>query len=434
MVNTALRIISIIISCFISVFTIFHFMEGVFQGVYKQRFRYYFVFMGGWFIFTLTNLMGYPILNLGVSLLLIFVIGIWLYGAVKSSDILIFLLFSLFLVSTEVIGQLIMSVLLNRPFSNLPGNIVQSLFTFCCLQIVLYLTAKSRKEFNISGNFLTLVFIPGVSIFLVFAIVNLIKEQSGNTDKIYALTSCVLIFIVNIVVFLLFNRIAVLNQENQQYALQEQQKQLQFKYFKDLEQKYEESRKVFHDIKNHLNTIDQLYQHEDTAASSYSAALGNKIDGLDIASTTRNRILNILIHEWSKKAEENHITFKYQCEDIELSFIAGMDLNTILTNLMDNAFEECIGNDLEHNEIELNICQMNHFIIFNISNSCQNAPVLKGQQYLSLKVSHMGLGLNNVMNAAANYDGTMNINYENQRFTVQITFFGREEEGMDGYN
>ena len=69
-------------------------------------------------------------------------------------------------------------------------------------------------------------------------------------------------------------------------------------------------------------------------------------------------------------AQRNDIEFIYNCEDTALSFIDDIDLTIILSNLLDNAFEECMNNKAEHNTINLCICQINNFNIINLTNTC----------------------------------------------------------------
>lgn len=428
MSEITIQVISIAITCFVNAFIFFNFMERIFSRVYRSKALYFVLFVATGIVLTASNLFEILIVNMFVSIALIFAIGIGLYGAKKSSDLLIMFLLYMFLALTELIGQAVLALMHSHPLSVSSGNITQSLITFFCYQVVMFFIARNKIDFNRTGSLIMLAAIPVISLFLLYTIMQILTEQSGSREVLFVSIGFILVFAINIIVFALFNRIAELNYKNEQLLLLEQQKQLQYRYFGDLERKHEETRKLFHDINNHLNTLEQLHRQEYSQAVGYADALRDKVNSLNYSQPTNNRILNILIIGRIEQAKSNNIEFNYNCEDIDLGFIADIDLNTILTNLLDNAFDECVSNRLGNNYIDLSICQINGFVIFNISNSCESPPQKKGSHYISKKEKHMGLGLENVRSTSEKYNGSIRIHYENHVFTVQITFPGHESD------
>lgn len=428
MSDLAIQIALIAITCFMNAFIIFNFMERIFSRVYRQKALYYGLIFAAGLILTVSNIFEILIINIAVFLFITLFTGIVLYGAKKSSDILTIFLFYMFLVLTEIIGQTITMFISTQPFSVSAGNITQSLITFFCYQITMFFIVKNKKEFNKAGNWITLVVIPVLSLLLIYSFMQLLTEQSSRKDILFTAAGCIIIFVINIVVFALFSRIAALNYKNEQYMLLESQRQLQYRYLNDMERNYEDSRRLFHDIKNHLNTIEQLCQQEHYEASVYANALQDKLDALNYSPPSNNRIVNILMNGWLKKSKKNGIEFRHHFEEVDLSFIADIDLNTILANLLDNAFDECINNGLNSNFIDLSICQINNFVVFAISNSCKAPPKMNDGRYISQKEKHMGLGLTNVKSSSEQYNGTMRVYYENNIFNIQITFAGRESK------
>lgn len=77
-----------------------------------------------------------------------------------------------------------------------------------------------------------------------------------------AVWSCILIFSMNIFVCNLFDRISGLSDKEKHYLMKEQQAHMQYKYYNELEKKYENSNRLFHDMKRHVNLLEQLYQNE----------------------------------------------------------------------------------------------------------------------------------------------------------------------------
>ena len=333
----------------------------------------------------------------------------------------------MFLFSIEIVGQLVISLVYSTPFSIPTGSLAQTIITFFSYQIIMHFVAQNKVTFQVAGNWVTLVVVPGISLYLIFVILNLLTDSSTYAHVILAATASILIFVMNIAVFFLFRRNAILYQQNEQSKMMEQQRQLQFRYYNELEQKYESSRKLYHDIKNHLNTLERLYETNSPEAQEYSKTLREQIDNIYLPQTT-NRILNVLFSDRQSFAQSHNILFNISCEEVELSFISDFDLTTIIANLLDNAFDECTGNDLAENKIEISICQINRFVVFLISNTCKTAPQQKGYRFKSSKAGHMGLGMLNVQEVVQNkYGGTFHADYKDSEFTVQITFAGQDD-------
>lgn len=423
MSETILQLLKIILSSFVSIFIILHFMDRIFRRIYPSKALYLGTFLLGWLVLVGIAILENALISIVLSTILIFMIGLCLYDTKRSSDILILFLFFLFLVLTEVIGQFIVALIYSHPLSIAPGDMMQSLITFTCYQISIYFISKQRRTFHYATNWILLIVIPTISLFQIYVTLQLLNEQTNTATMSLAVISCMLTFIINVIVFVLFNQMATLHYENEQYQLLEQQKQMQYQYFNELEQNYEESQKFFHDIKNHLDTIEKLYQSEDSKTKEYVTTLKNKMQELNQLPPSNNRIINILIPKFISKTKTNQIHFSYHCEDLSFDFISDIDLNTIFTNILDNAFEECLNSTLKTKFIELSIGQINNFIVINLVNSCETIPISSDEKLLSQKEDHLGLGLINVQATIKKYHGIMDTYYENQIFTNQITFF-----------
>lgn len=412
------------ITIFINVFIMFNFCERMYQKVYQNPLIYIGLFLLSYLAILLINFMGLYELNLPAFTLLLLGIGIKLYGASKGSDILSMFLFILFISSIEIIGQMIISLIYATPFNLPAGSLAQSTIVFFSYQTLMFVIERKKLTFRVTNHWLTLVIIPMISLYLIFVIINLMAGHSSYKYVLLGASACILVFVSNIVVYFLFSRIALLHAQKEQYQMMEQQKQLQYRFFNELEQKNENARKLFHDIKNHLNTLEYLYEGDAPTASEYTHTLRKRMDDLT-APLAGNRVLNILLNDRKALAASQNIEWIVNCEDIDLTFISDFDLTTIMSNLLDNAFDECINNNLEKNTIEISICQINYFIVFLVANSCMTEPKRRGSRYLSQKENHMGLGILNVQDVVDQYGGSMNITYKDNFFTVQITFSGQ---------
>lgn len=190
------------------------------------------------------------------------------------------------------------------------------------------------------------------------------------------------------------------------------QSSIQYQYYSDLEKKYRESRKVLHDMKNHLQAVEQLYQsQEEGKAKDYVEDLYHMLNVLGEKYYSPHKMLNIILNDKLKKAEREGIQVQAAVGDVQLLGMRDMDVTTVFANLLDNAIEaarECAPSGYLH----LKMDQIHDFAVISIVNSCLEEKPKKG---------HMGLGLENVRNTLAKYHGTMQIEQSPGQFRVNIT-------------
>ncbi len=97
-----------------------------------------------------------------------------------------------------------------------------------------------------------------------------------------------------------------------EYELMDQQGKIQLENFKEISQKYEESRKVIHDIKKHLATLSELKGMDEKRAQEYSNILSDKVDLLLSGFQCSNQILSIIMNQKMTIAEKNNIKLNTQ--------------------------------------------------------------------------------------------------------------------------
>ncbi len=71
-----------------------------------------------------------------------------------------------------------------------------------------------------------------------------------------------------------------------------------------MEKKYEDSRKVIHDMKNHLQAIERLYASRETGeAQSYVEDIYHMLNVLGEKYYTDHHMLNIILNDKLQEAE-----------------------------------------------------------------------------------------------------------------------------------
>lgn len=187
-----------------------------------------------------------------------------------------------------------------------------------------------------------------------------------------------------------------------------------------MENKYADSRKVIHDIKNHLQIIEELYKDaQEHKAEKYTDDMYRMLDNLSQRRYSTNKVLNIILNDKIEKAEKEDIKVKSIIGDVSLDFIRDIDLTAIISNIFDNAIESARECSIER-EIILKIDKFNDFIVINLVNSLERLPEERSGKFKSTKKDHLGLGLENVRLAVERYEGNLKIDYDTKVFKVNI--------------
>ena len=418
----------IAISSFISIYIIFDFMNKKKKKRYPSKNVYYMAFGGLWCVFTASNMLSIGPLSMLFTIIAIVGLGVIFYYVHLGIDLCLLFGFILFLFISEFIGQLIMAILFANHFSIRPGNIVQDMITFFGYQIILLLFQRKKGQSNNIGQWYLIIVAPVLSLCNIVAVINLCGETLSRIRLLTATWACILVFSLNIFIFFLFDRISKLSFQKEQLAVSRQQAELQYKYYNELERKYEKSRRLSHDIKNHLVILEEMYKENRSSALSYTRELRNEINDGSLQIYTKSKVLNILLYHNMELAQSYGIKFEFTCEEIDFNFISEFDLSILFSNLFDNAIEECSQNNLHTNFIDLRICQINCFVVILMKNSSEKGLKWDKKRITSQKEGHMGIGLANIKNIVEKYNGKMDLNYREHIFTSQITFMGIDRQ------
>lgn len=207
------------------------------------------------------------------------------------------------------------------------------------------------------------------------------------------LLSIAFLVFLNVYQFYSIHVISQNMQLKQELHFYEEKNRMQLQYYERLEENYAKSRKVMHDVKRHLLTLEQaIHNQEDTKA--YAQDFREMMDEWVVQRYSDHRILNIILQEKSRQAKAAQIKFTCALAPVDLSFLRDIDITTIFANLLDNAMEAC-SYVKKDPWIALRGDQIQEFIVISIENSVSKEG----------KPHHEGLGLINVTQALKRYGG-----------------------------
>lgn len=411
----------------VSTYIIFDFMNRFGRTLYYKKYVYVLVYI----IFTLilfgTSITGNSSINIIVSIAGTIVIGHFLYNRDKLY-ILYYSIFIIFMCCFQIVISTALQIIyrfLNINFSNadfimITNSIVIQFTNFSASRLFIICFRKKKIEKITTTQYLNFLILPVFSIFYIITLISYLQIYASMDEIILLIVNVIFIVLLNLYIANVFESISKNNILKNELNLYEQQSKLQYQYYSDLENKYKNSRKVIHDMKNHLQSIEKLYHlNENDIASKYTSDIYKMLDELGQKYYTHNKVLNIIVNDKVQRAEDLGIDVKCQIGDVELEFIKDIDLTTIFANLFDNAIEACKKVE-DHRYINFKVDKFNEFIVITLSNCIKEIPVKDGHRLISQKKNHEGLGLINVKKALEKYEGNMRIQYNANKFKVNI--------------
>ncbi|MDE7311231.1 MAG: GHKL domain-containing protein [Eubacterium sp.] len=104
---------------------------------------------------------------------------------------------------------------------------------------------------------------------------------------------------------------------------------------------------------------------------------------------------------------------------VEEKFMPGLDLNVLLSNLLENAIDAL--KNVENKKLDIYIHMDKGVLYISISNTYHEIKLQQGK-LMSFKRNYMeqGIGLENVQKMVDKYSGKMNINYDGNLFRVDV--------------
>lgn len=242
---------------------------------------------------------------------------------------------------------------------------------------------------------------------------NFFSLMRGSSSTAVTIEVLCLLYI-NVIICVYVERLKETYFLREQTQIAEQKLHFQQAYYQDVIERQEETRALWHDIKKYLLAMESLAQNgEHTELQAAYEEIHGKFDYLERTVDVENPVVNGILSYAVEQARGEGIALSMDVwvdKDLQIS---PADLYVIIGNTVDNAVEACSQLPKEERKIHLILRQMNHMLLYEISNPFNSSGTKKPGQI-------HGYGLKNVERCVKNNNGKMNILQENMLFTVSI--------------
>lgn len=217
-------------------------------------------------------------------------------------------------------------------------------------------------------------------------------------------------------------RYAVITSQKQKLELSMMFEKNKVNYFDSIEDQQQKISKLSHDMSNHLRTIQMLAKESNNPEiTDYSEKLLGQYKQT-VKNFCQNSVLNSMLLYYSSVANEKGVTHKFEANANQQIKLSQTDIVTIVSNILDNAFEACENVDESERKISLIInCDENAFTCV-CNNSFDGQVIKKGKKFVTQKTDsdNHGLGTQIVMETVTRLGGKCDFSYNEKVFTVAV--------------
>lgn len=304
-------------------------------------------------------------------------------------------------------------------------HIIHIFITNATYGFFLYLICRVYKEkidLKKPVDIISFIVIPLLTLVIVVIITAVITDVNiSEVNRLLLGIIALIAFGIALVMFSLMKQISKSAEVNALNIVMAREQSMYKSEIADRNAYIEEVSLVKHEMKRKLFYINELLSSGDTEqAQKICESTDKELSEMSTLFKTDSLYLNSVMNLTYKRATDANIRFDHTVKS-SLTHIDGLDLLSILGNLIDNAFE-ALESVKGEKFLQITIFEKEHYYIISVKNSIDKSvldenPNLKTTK--SDKWAH-GHGLKIVKNIAAKYHGNISITENNSNFTVSL--------------
>ncbi len=293
----------------------------------------------------------------------------------------------------------------------------KALFFLACEILI---RTKNKRSTNLTGYQWAIQISCFFISFIMASLLWNISRTYNDTSPLF-LIIFLMIAALNILLYILMNKMQRDNISKEEYHLLKASLASQEKFAVEARERYIEMKTLRHDIKHYLSaTADLIMDGKPEKAKSYiESVINEKINPAAVGVNTGSAVIDAVINRRLEMCAEKNIEMKCL---IDKQFVSenDVDVGILLSNLLDNAIEGC--SDADFPQIELIVKRKKSLTYITVKNSIacsvlDENPKLKTSK--KDKAAH-GYGIRSIKNIAEKYNGSVDYLENNGYFISEI--------------
>lgn len=231
------------------------------------------------------------------------------------------------------------------------------------------------------------------------------------------------LIMINLLVLALMQDILVKGELLRENALTDQKKESQLAHYRDMQSVYERQGRKLHDYKNQLRTIQVLLKEGDTQeAAGLAEQLTESISVERSAVNTNHPVVNAVLNQKFHAAREQGVSMIFRVGDMSGMQLDGEETVILLSNLLDNAINECakVVQAGRKAVINIKLVQEGGKIIFSVKNPVAEKVQIADGIVLDSNGGMHGVGLMNVKAVVDKYGGEFAVSCDREKFQAVV--------------
>lgn len=308
------------------------------------------------------------------------------------------------------------------PLSVLENASAKTLFFVTLMSLTAFVYGKDSK-FSVFSVIMPLFSIATVAETALFVYFSFTYALPDTIETILTAVSLILLFMSGAVFYAHEKTVASMEKENE-YRIELRQKENRLEHYSDLEMRTEQTERLLHDIKNHIENIKLLVLDGDCdGAVKYCDSVFESNSFLMRREFSNNKLINVILGKYCDLCEKNGIDYSADVRAENFDFISDSDLSCILDNLLKNAYEAAIASEEKRISFTAD-SKGTSFLRFITVNSCDKAPKTDGDNFVTTKsdAENHGYGMKTIKRIAKKYSGDAVFTYrrEKKEFTAAV--------------
>lgn len=246
-------------------------------------------------------------------------------------------------------------------------------------------------------------------------------EYINDIEWIIIIIISIILCISNLSLICVINKIVEDNKLRLENETIKKKIELQYKYYLTIQEISLKTRKLYHDMNNHMICIQNIYGKNEIA-NKYIEDINKQLKDCKSLFNTNNLILDVILNEKYMDCKTNDIDFIVDINFLKCEFLDMTDVCSIFSNMLDNAIEACLKiEDIEVKKIiKLKGTILNDFFIIKCSNTKindfrrDNIITDKKDKFLH------GIGINSIKKSVEKYNGNIEINSSKNKFIMIV--------------
>lgn len=251
-----------------------------------------------------------------------------------------------------------------------------------------------------------------------------ILVQLAGEEQSLAMVGLSGICFINVSTLYLYDKINEVYSEKLERKASEQKALMYENQLNIMEQSEKKIRSMQHDMKNHLLLLNTFVENQEyLEALAYIKNLNQNMEVSGQYVKTGNQEIDTILNYAFDRAEKMSCRIEKKIEIPDGFFMPKLDLNVVLSNLLDNAIEAI--QKAKEKYLYVGLKYEKGIFVIRVYNSYDGTIIKSGEKLLTRKADKLqhGLGMQNVSEIIEKYNGEQIIRTTDALFQIDIILY-----------